>query len=339
MIVTILKDIFENDSNNRELDKLWYIIEERHKLFMNDEDDIDALMDSKWFEEQREIDKEIIRDLIVWSLQNIEHLKNGVIISGQQNNNYFPIKEAQKYLIQPFCIIFENSNNDSCFFDALLANFPKESEKIREHKNENWMEYGMAGGSAEDIIETKLKSYSNPVFTKEKYKYLRCFVLADSDKKYKEMPFPKEKLKKFLEEHEVKYHFLEKREMENYLPDEAFEEIIDPKNKDFIEAYLKLSDKQKDYFDIQNGFPDKNFDSLEPEIKTLFRDISEENRKFFRKNSLKTINSDSKNNFKSEFPKLFLSKKVTKENLLQKTSHQNDPNELKNILKKITELL
>ena len=77
-----------------------------------------------------------------------------------------------------------------------------------------------------------------------------------------------------------------------------------------------------------------NNEKIEPtEVKHLFDNISEQDKTLFRKEDLKKINSS---NFKNEFPKLFLSDKVTKEGLLERTKYQSDPNELKNILKKIT---
>jgi len=84
-----------------------------------------------------------------------------------------------------------------------------------------------------------MNSFEN--LPKENHKYLRCFVLVDSDKK-----FPNDTTKQnrvnlfqFLDSLGIPYHELEKREMENYLPDEVFETIED--NNDFIQAYLKLN--------------------------------------------------------------------------------------------------
>ena len=45
---------------------------------------------------------------------------------------------------------------------------------------------------------------------------------------------------------------MEKREIENYLPNEVIETIEN--NNDFIQAYLRLNNLQKDYFDLEEGF-------------------------------------------------------------------------------------
>lgn len=341
MIVKILSDIFEASSNNYFLNKLFNVLEGRYDL---DIEDYEVVKESAWYKTEvypTKTMKEMIDLMLVSTATKSTNHNEITISSNKTNTNFFSLEEAIKYLEQTFNIILENSNNDSIFLEILLKNFPKESLKIKKFKNERWLSYSMAGGDATDNIETELKSFDSNIFTKEKYKYLRCFVLTDSDKLHENMPLKsdKQKLKDFLDKNEVKYHFLEKREMENYLPDEVFKELINYQdNKEYIEAYLRLSSDQKDFFDIEKGFDkDKNFNDLKPdEFRELFNKISDEDKKTFRKNDLKKINGK---NFKSEFPKLFSHEKVTKETLLKRTKHQKNPNELIDILKKIEELL
>ncbi|MFN8672253.1 MAG: hypothetical protein U0457_09280 [Candidatus Sericytochromatia bacterium] len=336
MIVKILDDVFYQN-NNKLLTKLIYILDDRYYLDINP----NILENSTWYnEEVKKIktNQDILEGLINKSIFEAPSSKNTITISCK-NEKYFSLEEAIIYLDQSFSIIFENSNNDSLFFDALLKNFPKQIRKILKFKDNLWLEYSMAGGSAEDIIKTKIKSYNISNFNKEKHKYLRCFVITDSDKLYPDMDLKddKVKLKEFLDKNEIKYHFLEKREMENYLPDEVFEEIKNNENSDYIEAYLRLSSEQKDFFDIQKGFPDKNFNDLKPDgFRDFFNKISDEDKRIFRKKDLQKIHDKS---FKSEFPKLFSHEKVTKETLLNRTKHQKNPNELIDILKKIEALL
>ncbi|MCP4111812.1 MAG: hypothetical protein GY749_40850 [Desulfobacteraceae bacterium] len=339
MNVEILKDVFENASNEEGLNKLLHVIEGQHQLYLKD--NTSELRDSKWFNNLRQTDKDIIGDSIIRTLQILPSSTPDVTISESKTQNVFSLKEAYYYLKQPFVILLENSYNDSHFLNSLLRNFPKQGEEISAHKKERWVQYRMGGGTTiPDVIKSEIDSFSQNIFSKEKHKYLRYFVLMDSDKKYPDMELEPQKVNliEFLKEKEIPYHILEKREMENYLPDEALSEIND--NKDFIEAYLRLKPVQKDYFDLQKGFADKNFDQLRPdEIKVFFDDVSEEGKKIFRKKNLKKINKSQTENFKSEFPKLFLHKKVNKATLLKRTSHQKNPEELREILKKISMLL
>jgi len=264
--------------------------------------------------------------------RSIERSWNPTHKISESETDSFGLDEAIRFLNQPLLIILENSDNDSHFVDALLRNFTKQSKKIRRHKENSWLKYAMgAGSSIKHVINPEMRTFDN--LPKQNHKYLRCFVLIDSDKRFPTQALKKglENLEKFLIQYEVPYHILEKREMENYLPEEVFDEIEN--NEDYIDAYKRLSSVQKDYFDIELGFPNKNFNSLQQEIQDLYHDLSENDKTIFRKQSLEL------DDFKNEFPKLFQSNKVTRGSLLRRCEHQNDPNELPNILEKITELL
>ena len=174
-----------------------------------------------------------------------------------------------------------------------------------QHLNKGWLAFENAGGANNIInfITGKLNAFNG--LPKANHRYLRAFVLIDSDRKYKgdNVRQEKEKLITFLDENNIPNHCLTKREMENYLPDEAFKEISD--NRDFVEAYLRLTPEQKDYFDIEKGFPNKRFDQLDMKVQTLYSSLSVNDKKLFRKKDLKKINGSEKDNFKSDFPELF----------------------------------
>jgi hypothetical protein len=352
MIVEILKDIFEEDSNLRELDKLWHVIEGRHKLFLRRDEDINALMESEWFETQRGTVQEYIYESIQLSMQTTPTTSN-VIISNQTDDKLFTIKEADRYLKQIFFILVENSNNDGNFLDAIFKIFEKEGGKlIKEHYSEGWLEYDFGGGSSiKDVIQTKLNSYKNSIFIKNKSKYLRFFVLIDSDRIYQTMPLDNGKINliTFLKDNNIPFHILEKREMENYLPNKVINTI--PDYRSFIDAYLKLHPIQKDYFDLEKGFPDKSFEKLykekyKGEFQKFYSNLDEKDIQTFRKNDLKEF-PKGKKEFKSEFPKLFNHELVTKETLLKRcehhtadeNSHPYNPNELPDLVKEISKLL
>jgi hypothetical protein len=163
-------------------------------------------------------------------------------------------------------------------------------------------------------------------------------VLIDSDKEFEttETKPDRVRLFSFLKENGIPYHELEKREIENYLPDEVLESI--PEIDAYIQTYLQLSPKQKDYFDLENGFGNKNLNSFPKEIQELYSNLDEKAIGILRKGM--SIKSFEENGFKSEFPKLFADEKVTQETLKARTVHQSkDPNELQTILDKITEQL
>ncbi len=337
MLVSISKDI-SSSNNNDDLTKLWFTILNKHQLYLIKDEDINALIDSCWYKALNDINRKLINESIIQSISGLKQKSKVVIITNESGDGY-TLVEGEKYLAQPLTIILENSLHDGYFFDSLLKCFSGESKKIIQHKDERWVKYGMGSGSSiMQVIDTELKSFSSAIFTKPKYKYLHFFVLIDSDKKSKDEDLNHSKLDliKYLEENEIQFHVLEKREIENYLPNEAFVEITD--NSDYISAYLSLTAEQKDFFDIEKGLMNKPFVKLDDNIQSLYSDIPDEHKKLFRKESLKNING-KKNNFKTYFPKIFDSSQVTRKSLQKRVSHQDDPNELLNILKKVNELL
>ena len=343
MIVQILEDVFVEDKNNDRLDRLWHVIEGPHILYLKDDSEIDALMNSSWYLGLRESIKEVICSLIIKSIQSPKGTNPKIKVS-DIDPDLFSIEETIRYLNQPFTLVFENSKRDSFFFNALINKFKKKGKTISKYKNNGWLVFGMGGGSTiPDMLQSKMEEFIGDIFKKEPMSYLRCFVLIDSDKRFPNDTL-NERLVDFLERYKIPYHILEKREMENYIPNEAFSEIKD--NREFIDAFLNLSPIQMDYFDLEKGFEDKRFEQFNEEIRSLYESIQDRDFTIFRKQTLNSINSGN-NNFKTEFPKIFLSDKVTQENLLARCAHHSNdpnihpynPNELPDLLVQISSLL
>ena len=129
--------------------------------------------------------------------------------------------------------------------------------------------------------------------------------------------------------------------MENYMPVEVFEEIKDGQLDDWINAYYHLDENQKDFFNISVGFSKKNNDgsprinreNLNIDIFNLYSDVSDANYDILNK-GLRLAD------FKNEFPIKFVqSHNVYRDTLLARTMHQDNKNELEDILAKIYELL
>ena len=122
---------------------------------------------------------------------------------------------------------------------------------------------------------------------------------------------------------------LEKREMENYIPETVLKNL----NDDYINLYIKLTPIQKDFFDLEKGFnknrSDKNYDT---NIINLYSSVSDSDWKVLRK-GITSPPYDKK--FKTEFPKLFMDSNVDLKSLQARCG----TNELKEILDKIEALL
>jgi hypothetical protein len=251
----------------------------------------------------------------------------------RQSWEYFNLEEAIRYVQQPLSIILENSLNDQYFINTIFKSLSI-NQQFDSYFTNGWIEFVNGGGcdNVENVIEGKAKSYEH--LPKVNYRYLRAYVLLDSDK---ELPTSAvkasyQKLMPKLDEMGVHYHIFYKRAMENYLPDLAFGEIGTIRQS-YKDAYLALSAEQKDFFSIKNGFGRlASRDLLQPEIGFFFATVSDEDFEILNQGS-------DMPNFKAEFPKYMEHYNVHRVTLKARTAHQADPDELENILKDIIDLI
>lgn len=240
-------------------------------------------------------------------------------VTVSEDENGISIAEAIILLSNQFYIILEHSTYDGHFLDALLREFKGKSKKINQHKLNGWLDYQMGGG-AENII-TLLNGKDLNTY--------RCFVLVDSDKEFPLEPAKRTALENFCIHNNIPYHILEKREMENYMP----LDIVEKNNllSNPVKSYISLESVQQDFFDLQNGFTmsRRNLETEKNHVHLLYSNISETNY-----NNLRNGIKDEFQNFKRDFSELFVS--ATQQGLIQRTQEQNNPNELKEILDKIT---
>ncbi len=330
MLIQIKEDLFEGE-NFKGLNYLIQIAsyKQRYELFV----DLTLVQNCELYIKLDQADKEVLEQDFNRFVQEaaVPQYEITEVVSHQKS---LSVDEAVRFLNQPFIILLENSNNDSHFMKAIIYHFGE--HKIKIHLENNWIKFGnMGGGENLRNVLTGIKNdFEN--LPKKSESYLRCFAVLDSDKSYENMPIKpdKEKSLVFLNTHNVPFHVLEKREMENYLPDEVIASVED----NFIELYLALSPFQKDYFDLQFGFnknrTDKNYDQR---ILDFYKTVSNEDWKIL-KNGIST--DVYKKSFKTEFPKLFNHELVTRDTLLSRCSHhEGDPNELFNLVSEITNLL
>jgi len=162
-------------------------------------------------------------------------------------SNKFLIQEAIRFFQTPISIVLENSLNDGYFMKAISKHFDPSLTLVNFYNN-GWIQFENAGGytNIENFINGKLQALIK--FSKENRsqpkKYLRCFVMMDSDKTSINAPLhkKKEKLEIFLEERNVKVHILKKRAMENYLPDNA---VINLNRHDYVDDERKMDQWKK----------------------------------------------------------------------------------------------
>ena len=338
MKVYLSADLLDVEDNFEHLDMVLHLLKKsQHELVFKNLNEIDRIDECKWVEGMRQYAGSFLAMLVENSFKKMAYEKTRESLAIVQNinnqyNNEFILADAVVYLQNPVYIMLENEHYDKFFLDALFLCFKTKSKKILSLLHNGSISLINAGGKGNipNLIDEKLAFFQHCPL--ENHKYLRLFVLIDSDKKYPNMQSPNEYIIEKCNHHSIASHMLEKREMENYVPDIAFT-TIDESVQDVAQAYLMLSGIQKDYYDVEKGFgvPIKQ---LEENVYSLYSDLKQD------------IYSNLRNGFhidrfnsKQEVPKLFKNVNVTQETLISQCAHQDNPHELEVILEKINTLL
>lgn len=359
MKVLISKDVFDEAMDGRgklELNFLVYLvtIRQNYELLINDSEVLSSgFVRGMGDNESRIFELAFTQSMVSSAQCDCQISKSG---RDETREKVFTREEAIMYLLQPLSLLVENSVNDAHFLRALFKAYAtKDGLKTAEEQNE--LQFVNAGGctNVERFIKSQVAHY------KGKSKFLRYWVLLDGDKRYPaDVVIKYDKVEAKLQDWNVEYHILNKRSMENYMPDNVIESMRDKNNADWINAYMSLSREQKDYFNIVGGFygelskenkakADKkekghsNKDKRKKSVsfvrsllptaqQRLYADVSPAHFKALE-NSIRLPKSGS---FKEVFPTYFGDPMVTKESLDERmeTSH-----ELREMVESIQKLL
>lgn len=292
--------------------------------------------ESNIFKQLDQEDQKILRrsfdgDIISSKTKVIEKIvidENGEL---EDSAKIFSPQEAITYLKESLSILVENGFHDGTFIKQIITFFGKDRHRIALDKCK--FEFDNSGGcqNVTNTINGKLLSFKN------KSKFLRFFVLWDSDRNYPNEPVKKYKKEEaFLQKLNIKYHILEKRAMENYLPIDAYQALSFPRQKKWFESYKNLSDTQKDYYNIADGFKyaGKVYSfSQKKDISIttngLFNNLPESVWNWLS-------NGLNISHFKEAIPKKFEDYSICNyKSLNERIVNQLDPNEFKNIIGKL----
>lgn len=364
MKVRIDKSAFEEAigrDRQLELSFLLHIIlyKQRYELKLTDDEILGCDSYKRLMQSEREIIKQLIAYEIISSASSDAdcEVKSGG--ETERCRKVFSPSEAITYLLQPLSVILENGYNDSHFMKAIFRLFNPSGELMRQIK-EGWIRFENAGGCS----NVKNFLLARRGYDGELQKFLRCYVLLDGDRRFPTDTEPDTKYKKLTEqltEWGISYHVLEKRCMENYLPDEAMNSLKNNTTKSWIDAYLTLSPEQKDFISIAEGFrtdisKEEKRTVREKESKLQTKDLNKRKKSYVRgflppKEQSFYVNVSRGNflhlesglkigNFKTQYPQKFDDEvNVYKANMQIRTNHQSDPLELEHIADSICALL
>lgn len=353
MLVRICQDIFSDSNNDSELDDLFTFFKKgKHQLILSDPDDFLAFNDSSWKESLKGDNLK----LILRGLKSAKYKKAITISNDSNSEENFSLQEAYLFLKKPLQILVEHNEYDEPFYIAIIKNFDFTNQLLNAFQ-EGWLEFDHGGGSSiESVVRNSLtkKETTSPYFVKPLEKYLRYFVIKDSDKEYckiqtdgtiVQQELAASKTKFFIDKN-VQFHYLYKREKENYIPDSVFENFMqDTLKKEYAESYLKLNNHQKDFLDLEKGFSKnkkvKDRNELVQEVNELYKNVG--------KSTFEVIGlgfSDKYPSFKAKFSLEF--NNVNKEQMLSRIKHQplirlesdgKERNEYEHIVNEIKRLL
>ena len=284
--------------------------------------------------------KELIDSEFNDFVNNTAHVNFQISTLNQKNKStIFNIEESVRFFNQPLCIILENSKNDAYFVKAIIFHFDTKG-RVREHLQNGWLKFENAGGctNLENFIEGELKAFEDLAAKNKKNTsdYYKAFVILDSDKEFPNQPNKHDLLLEILDSLNIQHHILQKRMMENYMPDDVIIEIENGLSKStlkqWIDVYKHLNHEQKDYLKYYDGFNEKvnSLDYLHPEVKSLY--IDQRSNFDILKHGFKFKGKE----FKNEFPLLFLNSPRVNRNSLKTRANSN---ELETILQKINDLI
>ncbi len=171
------------------------------------------------------------------------------VILDEKRYELITIDAVEDFLGKPLKIVLENVESDKLFVEKCLKFFAEnEIDKC-------WIEFINGGGS--DLANVA-KNFNGKC---------RVFCLIDSDVISPPDTYNTPVKRRTINNiqricHEFGYalHVLNKREMENYLPDKALKQYLEQKRQGCEHIYFTLSNQCKDYFDMKKGLTPKNLD-------------------------------------------------------------------------------
>ncbi len=291
-----------------------------------------------------------IKFSFIWAINlNIDkESKKYVFVSVVSNKERAANIEQAIYLAnRDFEILIENNANDRPFVESIIMNFSSKNSTLRKYKENGWLSYGNGGGCSNFInyIQGTLRQFDGVRGLKPNTFFLRIFAILDCDRLHEHEPINKYQSKNeaYFLTNNIGFHILERRCMENYLPDEALKEHINypNKNKDWYDAYISLNSKQKQFLNFNKGL--LRGSNIEFSSTTKFTDLPAEVQLLYSGISSANLNKLGiglqLGNYKGTFPLGFEKPSANKSTYLSLISSQVDTDELKSIIDKIEQII
>ncbi len=258
------------------LDRILYKIEDGwHVWDTTGQADPNTFQNATWIR-SRGGQGDWVRQMLVASIQRgawtLEpHGRRVRVTARPSTADEFTPENAFRFADEPLWILVENRKSDGAFVQRIVAELDRALNGVW-NKPGDPIRIDSAGGTGQmpDEVDRRMQGKPHPP---------RLIAIIDSDRKG---PGDTEsdaarKLRRKCQTLGVSCWVLAKREAENYLPRILLDERKDAgaDHARLVEAWAKLTEDQKDFFDMENGLPEEAsgiekelFDGLSPVDRT-----------------------------------------------------------------------
>ena len=244
--------------SHRWLDRILHRIEDGwHVWDLSDARDADAIGTTTWINDPgRQGDR--LRDLLVaatrrsaWALgPHTRRLRVTAQPDPLAADELAP--EQASYLAdERLVILVENRDSDGSFVERVVAELDRSLHGVWRRKGEP-IQFDSVGGVGQMPQEVERRAGGVPYRP-------RLVAVVDSDRRGpgSTASQPARRLRQTCEDHGLPCWILAKREAENYLPRVLLDARPDagPEHGRSVDAWDRLGDEQKDFFDMKHGLP------------------------------------------------------------------------------------
>ena len=256
------------------LDRILYRIEDGwHVWDTVDQPDPEQMKDTAWIRD-RDRQGDWVRELLVVSVQRsawdrtlAPHGRSIRVTAHPCASDDLTPEDALRLAEEPLCILVENRFSDGPFVERVVEELDKPLHDLWKRPGEP-VRIDSVGGKGQMRQEVEHRMSGKPYRP-------RLVAIIDSDRKSPDADASQkaQQLRSACVQWNLPCWILAKREAENYLPRVlllAWQDAGEG-HKQRVDAWGRLSDDQKNFFDVKHGLPDtlseieqKLFDGLSP---------------------------------------------------------------------------
>ncbi len=242
---------------HRWLDRIAHRIEDGwHVWDLTDTPDADAITATTWISDRgRQGDR--LRELIVASIRRnawtpVPYGRHVRVTAHPTAPDELVPEQAYRLADEPFVILVENRNSDGAFVKRVVTELDKSLHGLWGREGEP-IQFDSVGGTGQMPQEVERRTQAVPYRP-------RLVAVIDSDRKGPEdsESGKARRLREVCNQHGLPCWVLAKRAAENYLPRVLLRERPNAgtEYEQRVEAWDRLSDDQKDFFDMKRGLPE-----------------------------------------------------------------------------------